>query len=314
MKPIILGVLSAFFFSFTYVLNRSMALDGGSWIWSASLRYIFLVPFLLPIVYFRGNLKPVFDAIRQKPFAWFLWSTVGFVVFYVPLTIAASHAPAWLIAAGWEVTLIAGIVMTPLFFRTIKTDRGEVRIRQKFPLKGLGLSSLILIGVVVIQIENAAAIGSDELIAAFALVIVAATAYPLGNRKMMEVAEGRLDAFQRVLGMTLVTLPWWILLAFYGMATAGAPSGNQLIQVLLVAVLVSLVATVLFFAATDLVKSDMQKLAGVEATQACEILFAIAAEVLFLGGAIPSPVSCVGIGLILSGMVVYSLLIKKVVE
>lgn len=309
-----LGILSAFFFSFTYVLNRAMALDGGSWIWSASLRYIFLVPFLLPIVAMRGNLKAVFTSIGEKPGKWFLWSTVGFVIFYVPLTMAAAYAPAWLIAATWEITLIAGIVMTPFFYREVRTAEGVIKVRQKFPLKSLGLSSMLMVGVVVIQMENATAIGLRDLLLTVALITVAATAYPLGNRKMMEVCDGKLDAFQRVLGMTLVTLPWWGILAVYGCFTVGAPSANQTVQVLLVAVLVSLVATVLFFAATDLVKHDMQKLAGVEATQACEIIFATASEIIFLGGSWPSALSLAGIMLILVGMVIYSKLINTVVE
>ena len=39
MKRILgLGILSSFFFAFTFILNRSMNLSGGYWIWSASLR------------------------------------------------------------------------------------------------------------------------------------------------------------------------------------------------------------------------------------------------------------------------------------
>lgn len=314
MKPVILGVLGAFFFSFTYVFNRSIALDGGSWIWSSSLRYLFLLPLLLPIVMIRGNLRPVFASIQQRPYAWFCWSTVGFVVFYIPLTIAAAYAPAWLLAVSWEITLIAGICMTPLFYHEVKTKNGVIRVRQKFPFKSLGLSSLIILGVVVIQMENAADIGTEELIKTVVLVAVGATAYPLGNRKMMEVCGGELDAFQRVLGMTLVTLPWWLFLGAYGLYEVGLPSPGQTVQAFMVAFFVSLIATVLFFAATDLVKNDMTKLAGVEATQACEIIFAIVIEFLFLGGAWPSPVSWLGIGLILTGMIVYSKWINEVIE
>lgn len=38
-RLIIIGVLSAFFFSSTFVLNRAMSLQGGNWVWTASLRY-----------------------------------------------------------------------------------------------------------------------------------------------------------------------------------------------------------------------------------------------------------------------------------
>lgn len=42
-------------------------------------------------------------------------------------------------------------------------------------------------------------------------VVIAAFAYPLGNRRMLEEYGGRLDTFQRVLGMTLASLPFWLI-------------------------------------------------------------------------------------------------------
>ncbi|ABS22278.1 hypothetical protein Bcer98_2005 [Bacillus cytotoxicus NVH 391-98] len=44
------GYWHRFFFAFTFILNPAMDLQGGSWIWSASLRYYFMVPLL-----FRSN-------------------------------------------------------------------------------------------------------------------------------------------------------------------------------------------------------------------------------------------------------------------
>lgn len=314
MKPVILGVLGAFFFSFTYVLNRSMALEGGSWIWSVALRYLFLLLLLGPIILWRKTAQRVYQEVRRQFWAWFFWSFIGFVVFYIPLTVAAAYAPAWFIAATWEVTLIAGILMSPLFFHTVKTPAGPVRVRQKIPCRSLFLSSIILLGVVLVQVENIHALGGREAFFAFSLICVAATAYPLGNRKMMEVCNGRLAALERVFGMTLVTLPWWILLAGYGALTLGAPERNQIIQSFMVAFLVSLVATVLFFKATDMVKDDMGKLAGIEATQACEILFALAMEVVWLNGTAPSLLTLTGMVLILVGMLVYSHWMRKVAD
>lgn len=49
-KAFILGLLGAFFFAFTFILNRSMNLAGGSWIWSASLRFLFSLPIMAMIV------------------------------------------------------------------------------------------------------------------------------------------------------------------------------------------------------------------------------------------------------------------------
>lgn len=82
MRPILLGLCAAFFFATTFVLNRGMELSGGSWIWSASLRFMFMVPFLLMIVIQRKNLKPLLRLMKEKPWEWILWSSVGFGLFY----------------------------------------------------------------------------------------------------------------------------------------------------------------------------------------------------------------------------------------
>ena len=95
-------------------------------------------------------------------------------------------------------------------------------------------------------------------------VAVAAFAYPLGNRKMMDLCEGRVDPFQRVLGMTIASLPAWIVLAVYALFTVGLPSMSQVFQSLLVALSSGVVATILFFIATDRVRNNQGKLTAVE--------------------------------------------------
>ena len=65
-------------------------------------------------------------------------------------------------------------------------------------------------------------------------------------------------------------------------------------------------ATVLFFQATDLVRGNMQKLAVVEATQAFEVLFAVIGEVLLLSAELPSLLSWVGMFLIVLGLILQS--------
>ena len=45
------GILGALFFAFTFIFNRSMNLSGGSWMWSASLRYLFSLPILVGLEY-----------------------------------------------------------------------------------------------------------------------------------------------------------------------------------------------------------------------------------------------------------------------
>jgi drug/metabolite transporter (DMT)-like permease len=304
--PIAIGVFAAFFFAFTFVLNASMEAAGGSWIWSASLRYIFMIPFLLVIVVARKNIKPLLHEMKSNPAAWLLWSFIGFGLFYAPLCYAAAYSPGWLIAGTWQITIVSGSLLVPLFYTTIQTKNGPISVREKVPYKGLALSLIILLGVLLMQLENAQQISLETFLLGFLPVILASFAYPLGNRKMMQVCGGRLDAYQRVLGMTLASLPFWIMLSVYGFLTEGLPGASQISQSLIVALCSGVVATVLFFMATDMVRKDMKKLAAVEATQSMEVLFALAGEMMFLSVAFPSSLSWIGIATVMFGMIVHS--------
>lgn len=306
MKPILIGIIAAFFFAFTFVLNATMEAAGGSWIWSASLRYIFMIPFLLIIVLARKNLKPLWQEMNRNKSAWLVWSFVGFGLFYAPLCFAAAYSPGWLIAGTWQITIIAGTLLAPLFLIAIHTKEETIQIKGKIPLRGLLVSFIILAGVSLMQLEHVAAVSSATLWFGIIPVIVAAFAYPLGNRKMMDICGGRLDAYQRVLGMTLASLPFWLILSFYGLITVGGPTASQSFQTLIVAISSGVIATVLFFKATDLVRGNMQKLGAVEATQSMEVLFALIGEVLFLSIALPSGLSIFGILLVMLGMMLHS--------
>lgn len=306
MGPILLGILSAFFFAFTFVLNQSMELAGGSWIWSASLRYFFMVPFLLVIVLVRGNLFQLFNAMRNAPVQWISWSFVGFVLFYAPLTYAAAFSPGWLIAGTWQITIVSGTLLAPFFYETIYRNGEKIQRRASIPIKGLAMSMIILIGIILMQIQHAIHIPLKAVLLGVIPVIIASFSYPLGNRKMMELTQGSLDPFQRVLGMTLASLPFWMILSIYGLITEGAPSTGQTVQSLLVAICSGVIATVLFFKATDLVRNNLPKLAAVEATQSMEVLFALAGEVLILSTAFPSMLSWIGMLIVMVGMALHS--------
>ncbi|MGG0188491.1 DMT family transporter [Bacillus rhizoplanae] len=311
MRPIFLGVCAAFFFAFTFVLNRAMELSGGSWIWSASLRYFFMVPLLLLIVISRKNLRPLLKVMKEQPKTWILWSFVGFGLFYASLCFAATYAPGWLTAGTWQITIISGSLLAPLFSETIETADGPIKIRGTIPFKGLAMSLIILFGITLMLIEQANHLSLKNVLLGVLPVIIASFAYPLGNRKMMDVCTGRLDAYQRVLGMTLASLPFWILLSIYGFITVGMPSKEQTIQSSLVAICSGVIATVLFFHATDMVRGNMQKLAAVEATQSMEVLFTVAGELVLLASPFPSALSWCSMFLIMLGMILHSYISQK---
>lgn len=304
MRPLILGVFAALFFASTFVLNEAMHIGGGHWAYSASLRFLFMIPLLVLVVAMRGGLGRVRKALASDPMPWLIWGTVGFGLFYVPICIAAVEAPPWLIAGTWQVTILAGALLSPLFKRADGT-------REQIPWTALRFSGIILFGVVLMQVEFLQSFEPRFLLIGVLPVLVAAFAYPLGNRKMM--AHSDLDVFERILGMCIGSLPVWLLLFGYGLTT-GTPSGAQVSQTLLVALLSGVIATVLFFKATDLVKHDMGRLATVEATQALEVLFALIGEILILQAGLPSGLSLLGIGMVMLGVTLHSRASLKVTE
>ena len=307
MQLIFIGILASLFFSSTFILNRAMDLSGGSWIWSASLRYFFMIPFLVLIVMARRNIQGLFHDMKARPLQWLIWSSVGFGIFYAPLCFAAAYGPAWLVAGTWQFTIVAGSLLAPLFYQKVKTPNSVQRKRHRIPRRELATSFVILIGVGLIQERESDITDVTTLIIGILPVLVAAFAYPLGNRKMMSICGERLDVYQRVLGMTIASTPFWLILSFYGIATIGLPSSGQVIQSFIVAIFSGVVATVLFFYATDKAQGDPRKLAVVEATQAGEVAFTVLGEFLFLGGVFPTGWPLYGIIVVIIGMIMHSI-------
>ena len=293
-KGILLGLLASFFFAFTFLLNRSMHLSGGSWVWSASLRYLFTFPIFALLVWRTSGFARVHAAIRRAPFAWWLWSTVGFGLFYAPICFAGDHGESWLIAASWQITIVMGLLLSPLF-------------QKRIAVKNLGAAAVILVGVFLLQVKNIVSLNTASLIGTLPPILIAAVSYPLGNRKMMALCPPEMTTIERVYGMTLCSLPFWVLLAVTGLVTVGAPSGSQAIQSLGVAVLSGVIATLLFFRATDLVRHSQRQLAVVESTQSFEVLFTLVGGVLLLHDSAPDVFGWVGVGLIVVGMVLSSI-------
>lgn len=298
-KAFLLGLVSALFFAVTFVANRLMSVEGGSWIWSAALRFYWMLPFFLIIVTLRRNLKPLLLAIKRNFGAWLLWSTVGFGIFYAPLTYASVFSPSWLVASTWQITIVAGMILAPFITKNYRSANSK---------KAYLYSGIIIVGIIIMQVNALQSIELSSLLAGLFWVLVAAFAYPLGNRKMMQLANGKLDVYQRILGMIFCSIPFWLTLNLYGYCTGhSSPTEIQLLQTLIVAIFSGIIATVLFFSATDMVREDEKGLAKIEATQSAEVLFAVIGEIVILHSPLPDIYALVGIVLVIIGMTLHSL-------
>ncbi|QRK12839.1 multidrug resistance efflux transporter family protein [Archangium violaceum] len=300
IPAILLGLGSAFFFTMTYVLNRSMVATGGLWAWSTSLRCFVMLPLLFVVVAMKGGWPPLWAELRRHPREWMLWGTVSFGGCYSFLALSAHHGPSWLIAGSFQISALAGPLLSPFIY----TDE-----RRRIPLKAVAMGSVIIMGVLLMQMGHFNLTMPANAWLVLLLVMIAAFSYPLGNRRLMLHLEREgvsLDAGQRVLGMTLGALPLWLAEAAHGYARVGWPSTAHVVQSAGVAVLAGVIGTTLFFRATHMAANNPLGLAAVEATQASELIFALVLGVLFLGEPWPSLVSFTGALLIVVGMVLYS--------
>lgn len=303
LSAVAIALLSALFFTCTYVLNRAAAVEGGHWAWTATLRYLITLPLMLVVMPLQGGIAPVWRAMRAHPGPWLLWSGVGFVLFYLCLSYAAASGPSWLVAGTFQLTVIAGMLCAPLLYRDA---------RARIPRPALAVGVVIVAGVLLMQFgHGGGALDRDGWIA-LGLVAVSAFAYPLGNRGLLlhlEHAGIELNATQRVFGMTLASQPLWWLVAAFAFEQAGVPPMGQVWLAAGVALGAGIIATILFFQATGMVRNDPTALAATEAMQAAEILFATLIGVLWLGEAWPQGRALGGAVIVIAGIVAFSLVV-----
>ncbi len=294
-KALFLGIASSFFFAFTFILNRSMNLSGGHWIWSACLRYFFTLPLIAVIVKKKYGFQSIHRILKDHYKSWLLWSTIGFGLFYAPLSFAGNHGESWLIASCWQITIVAGIILSPLSGK-------QIALRNVFA------AAIILAGIFLLELKHVKNLEIRLLFHLLLPILIAAFSYPLGNRKMMELFGGRISTMERVYGMTLSSIPFWCMLSVFGLIKAGPPSINQSVQAFFAALFSGVIATLLFFNATDTVKSNPRWLAVIESTQSGEVLFTLIGGIFLLGDPFPDIIGFIGICLIILGMILNSVL------
>jgi drug/metabolite transporter (DMT)-like permease len=304
IRIILIGVLSAFFFSSTFVLNRAMSLQGGNWVWTASLRYAYMLVILMAWLVVAGKtriLKAVVAAYFRNWCFWTLAGSIGFGAFYSLLSFSASFAPGWVVATTWQSTILATPVVLLMF-------------GKKVPIKGIFFTALIFLGIVLVTLEQASSASLAETLLGIVPVIGAAFAYPIGNQLLWEARHGSTamiplindpildDSIGRVLIMVLGSLPFWIVLVL--VLHPPAPGTGQLINTAVVAILSGVIATTLFFQARHRARTPFE-LSAVDATQSTEVIFSLLGEIVFLHGSLPGVVGSIGIALSVIGLVLY---------
>jgi drug/metabolite transporter (DMT)-like permease len=296
-QTIFLSLLSTVFLSTGLIVNSLNAYNGSSWAWTAFLRYLLLIPVLLMMVTLKGNLKSSIQTFKRLYHVFLLWGCIGFGGYYALLSLAITRAPAWIVTAGFMTTIVAGILLSPFIDPSKKTA---------ISAKGLMLSLLLVCSLLLMQFERFLHLGDiQEFWPSLLLSLIAAFLWPLGNRKLhfhLEQHQITLDPMQRVLGMTLGSLPMQLALATYGYLVSGFPSALQ-IQLSFVAVLFSgVLGTILFFKAMQLAGKHTMLLYTVEAFQVTGVLFTLLGEMVIKGSKWPGVYASIGFAVMFTGL------------
>ncbi len=303
-RLISLGLCAALFFSSTFILNRSMSLEGGHWYWSAALRFAWMILLLLLLFFVSGRKKQlpeIYRIFRTYLTFWLAAGTIGFAVFYSLICFSADFSPGWVIATTWQFTILASPLVLIFFGR-------------KVPRKAFAFTILIVCGIILVNLAETGQVDVKTLLMGGIPVIIAAFAYPTGNQMLWEaqrhprrfiprIEEPLLqDPFARVLLMTLGTIPFWLVL--YIAIAPPPPSCGQFLSTGLVALFSGILATSIFFHARHQATNSYE-LSAVDATQSAEVIFSIAGEIILLGGALPDLTSMAGIIITLTGLTLF---------
>ena len=309
LKLILLGIISGAFFSTTFVLNELMSVQGGHWLYSATLRYFFMILFLALILFFQGGfkrLREVLNLFFENYIFWTISGTVGFGFFYALICFAADFSPAWVIAASWQFTIVATLFVL-LFF-------GKV-----FPKKIWFFSSIIFIGVCLVNLSHIDNFNISIFIYGAIPVLIASFCYPLGNQLIWESQNGTgsnkistkipyikspllKNSFNKVMLLCLGSIPFWIVLLLF--IQPSFPSSSQVLNSSLVALFSGVIATTIFLYARGLAK-DSNEIAAVDSTQASEVIFAIFGSFLLFGTIYINSISIIGLILIMLGLFLF---------
>lgn len=302
VKQLMLGLLAAAFFSVAFILNRAMSLEGGHWVWTASLRYFDMAAILAAWLILRrgyGYFRSVVRVFLKRPMFWMLAGSIGCGVFYSGVCFAAVHSPGWIVAATWQTTILA----TPIVLRAFGA---------RVPLRGLAFISLIFLGVTLIDTQRAlSGVSFGQIVEGALPVVVAAFAYPIGNQLLNREKHAETtdtitlsDPIAAVFLLTLGSLPFFI--ALIAVTMPPLPTSGQMIDTAVVAVTAGCIATTVFIHARNL-SNDPYRLAAIDATQAGEVAFALAGEILMLGAPAPSLLSGAGLVAVLIGLIGFAL-------
>lgn len=317
-KLLFWGMVGSAFFSTSFILYELMSVQGGHWFWSASLRcvFMFLLLTVCIFIYHKANITKLVQLFRLFFQYWQFWCITGSIGFgtYGLLAFSADYAVGWVIASTYLFTVIASLFVLRLFGQT-------------FHKKVIVFSIMVFVGVVLANMGEGLRQTTlnnhwhTMLLFGALPAFLASFCFPIGNQLIWQAGQAQKsdnhflkylphitspllqNPLHKVWLMSIGSLPMWLVLTF--LIQPPSPSFSQVSIAFLTALFAGVIGTSVFLYARSLAKNP-QDLAGVDATQASEIIFALLGGMLLLNNPLPTPLSGIGIVLVITGLVLFA--------
>lgn len=276
---------------------------------------------------------------------WCVTGSIGFGVFYTGICYAADHVAGWVVAATFMFTVVASLLVLLAFGQrfdkkfigyALLVFIGVVLVNVSEGLRASALADInaapmaevLLYGALpalvaafsypignqlVWQVSfNAKKINAIQQQASRNDTMQSSNSLAVQPQSLLQTLIARVptietpllqNAFNKVWLMTVGSLPFWLLLGM--IVRPEAPDTSQLFNTLLVALLAGVAATTIFLYAREQAQTSSE-VAGVDSTQASEVVFALIGGILLLGNALPSAMGLVGIALIMLGLILFA--------
>lgn len=295
-----IGLLSSLFFTVTFLINRSISLNGGDWFYSGGLRLIYaIILFTIGFIIFKGldYFKLIIKEYLNNILFWTLSGTIGFGGFYSLLCYSASFSPAWIVATTWQITIVSSLFVLTFF-------------GKKLSKKIWFFTIFIFAGIILVNLSHFEISNLKALFLGLIPIVVASFCYPIGNQLVWEEKRKRRDknknyeiisnSLVKVFLLVLGSTPFWFILYF--LSDPVAPNLSQYISVAIITIISGILATSLFLYARSQADTS-SKLMLVDSTQSSQVIFALGGEMFFLNTPFPNIIGLTGIAITLIGLI-----------
>ncbi|UFA49976.1 multidrug resistance efflux transporter family protein [Deinococcus radiophilus] len=158
-----------------------------------------------------GRLRELWALFWRQPGFWTLAGSVGFRAFYALVCFSAAYASGWVVAATFQFTVVASLLVLALF-------------GQRFPRRVMLYAVLVFAGVCLVnfsELHGRPSVGISDLLLGAVPALIAAFCYPLGNQLVWQANRppsaqaprwaARLPHLNDgLLGIALVMLGLWL--------------------------------------------------------------------------------------------------------